>query len=253
MLKKLGSLVFAALFAVLFGAGALMGGVLPLANTAKQAFAVRDWVQAEAQIETADLKSHRGSKGSRTYQATTTYRYTFGNRQFSGSRIGLSDKGSDNIGNWHQQWFERLNQAKENEQKLTVWVNPNQPEQALLDRNVRWPIAMFHLPFALLFSAVSLGATVVFICLLFNRAFPFGLNTKSRLEWSGSKRTVKQPVAAAWLFTFCWCGLSFPFAFIVWSEPAGLFARTLVSGFAVIGLFLLYGAISASITKYRER
>jgi hypothetical protein len=253
--KKLLSLFVSALFAVLFGMGGLWGGVLPLIDTTKKAYQVRHWQSTQASIDEVELLRKRGSKGGTTFAVKAQYSYTVLGQKFNGTAVGLSDSAaSDNIGDWHQKWFNTLQEAKTNERSVPVWFNPTQPQQAMLDRNVRWSLVMFQLPFAILFTAVGLIAAIVFGFLLLDRPVPFASVLSHAKSNSGRISKNKQGQLAieapnllfGWLFTVFWCSLSFPFTAMVWMTKGDWLAKGIVSLFAVIGVVLLYGVIKSS-------
>ncbi len=257
MVKKLFRLLFSAVFAVAFGMGGLWAGVFPLIDTVKQANQVRTWQSAQATINAVELIKSRGSKGGTTYAVKASYTYSFAGRSFNSTRLGLNEGSStDNIGDWHQTWYQTLTDAKTNEQTVPVWVNPDQPEQALLDRNVRWPMVLFQLPFALLFTAVGAIAATVFVFLLIGLPIPFEslLRDMNRDVARPSKKQgfVSSNLAMVWLFTFCWCSLSFPFAGLVWITNANWLAKAVLTLFTGIGLALMYGAIKMSIERIKR-
>lgn len=186
-----------------------------------------------------------------------SYAYSFAGRSFNSTRIGLNDGSStDNIDDWHQTWYQTLTDAKNNERTVLAWVNPDQPEHALLDRNVRWPMVFFQLPFALLFTAVGAIAATVFVFLLINRPIPFGsllrdINRKANRS-SKKQSFVSADLAMLWLLTFCWCSLSFPFAGLVWITNANWLAKAVLTLFTGIGLVLMYGAVELSIERIKR-
>jgi Protein of unknown function (DUF3592) len=244
MVKKLFSLCIAALFAAAFGMGGLMAGVFPLIHTAKQVWAVQSWQVAQSTIKSVELDRRRGNRGGATFIVKANYSYVFAGREFSGTRVGLSDStSSDNIGDWHQTWFNRLSEAKKTERSVAVWINPENPQQAVLDPNVRWPLVMFQLPFALLFTSVGLVAAFVFVSVLLNRPVLLGG------LFASSRRRPVSDKTMAWVLSFAWCGLSFPFAALVWMTPGNWFAKTILSLFVLIGLLLLTGAVKSSLKR----
>ena len=65
------------------------------------------WEETPAKIVWARLESHSGSKGGSTYQATAEYTYRFGDRQYTGHRVGIAG-GSDNFGSYQQDVHRQL-------------------------------------------------------------------------------------------------------------------------------------------------
>jgi hypothetical protein len=146
--------VFLMLFALPFaavGVGALGWGVWSLAEWQK----TRNWIAVPAQLLTVDLEEHRGDD-STTYEATATYRYEYGGREYQGSRVAI-DSGADNIGEFHRSLYNRLRYAHERGVGVEAFVNPGDPAQAVLDRELRWGMLLFKGMFGLVFGGVGFG------------------------------------------------------------------------------------------------
>lgn len=157
-------MLFSAVFMLSFGGGGVFFGVLPLLDTVRQVWIVSDWVPVSAQVLDVRLDQHQGRKGGVTYLVKARYAYRHEGRDYESTRVGLEARpGADNIGDWHERWHDLLSDARAREQPVAAWVNPRRPEQAVLERRVRWGLALFRLPFALLFTAVGVGAGVVFV------------------------------------------------------------------------------------------
>jgi hypothetical protein len=164
------------------------------------------------------------------------YRYAFDGRSHEGTRVGIHRTGSDNIGTWQRDWHERLADAQASGRPVTAWVDPHEPGRSMLDRGVRWSMVALHIPFALIFPVVSGFATRAFWRLLrlpaqeLARASPLRPSTGRRRKLEGR---------ALWQFAGAWCVVSWPMAALVWLEPAPWMPRTIVSLFALLGLWLL--------------
>lgn len=96
-----------------------------------------------------------------TYEAYADYSYKFYGVRYTGNRVGVAS-GSDNIGDYQQQLGARLRSAMERDETITVWVDPNDPSQSIIDRHVRLGVIVFLLFGGLLFSGVGL---TILVCL----------------------------------------------------------------------------------------
>lgn len=114
----------------------------------------RQWVEVPATIQTLNLETHADAE-STSYRVTCTYTYPFREQEFTGHRVGLSGF-ADNIGSWQQQTYERLIRVQTNHQSVPCFVNPARPEQALLDREIRYPLIVFLTIGVLAFGGVGL-------------------------------------------------------------------------------------------------
>ena len=117
------------LFGLLFfsvGAGFLVLGVIP---NIWDALRMQEWSQVPAEVEALELKTNH-SDDSTTYQVIARFRYDYKGQHYSGSRVGIADGGSDNIGDWHRDTWRRLG----SDDRIHVWVNPEDPTESVYDR-----------------------------------------------------------------------------------------------------------------------
>ncbi len=252
-------LVFSAIFAVAFGAGGYMVGLKPLAQTLWAAYDVRGWHPVQAQVLGSELQKHHSSDGS-TYQVQVRYRYTFAGRQYEGRRIGLDPRGgADNIGDWHERWNAQLQGAQSRGMPITIRVDPRDPSQALIDPAIRWQLQVFRLPFALVFTGVGLAAAWVFVYTLLGlgRAREEGAQEGGGEEEGVApiplpKGSVGSPLGIIWFFTFFWCGIAFPMAGLLWTNPsAPWFAKAFISVFVMVGLGLVVLSVRQTLMAWR--
>lgn len=199
---RIGAMLFSGVFMLAFGGGGVFFGLLPLLDTVRQAWVVRNWVPVSAQVLDTQLEQRRGSKGGVTYLVKARYGYRFQGRDFEASRVGLETRpGADNIGDWHEHWHSLLTDARSRELPVAAWVNPARPEQAVLERRVRWGLALFRVPFALLFTAVGVGAGVIFVHALLGKPGQHrrvsSARSTARHRAAGTTATAVQPLGAA--------------------------------------------------------
>lgn len=144
----------ALLFALPFaGVGAFMGyrfvsSILTWRDAA-------GWVETTAQIDSLELERHRG-KDSTSYQVVAEYTYQYDGSAYHGDRVGLFS-GSDNVGDYHRMTHARLKSLRKRKQPIPCYVDPDNPQQALLDRQMRLGLLTFHAPFVVGFGAVGFG------------------------------------------------------------------------------------------------
>ncbi|MCA9114058.1 MAG: DUF3592 domain-containing protein [Planctomycetaceae bacterium] len=150
---KWGLMLFSLPFA---GIGLFMGGVV-LWTLAEWGM-MQSWEPAPCTILRAHTETHRGDD-SDTYEAVAEYSYQWEGRQYSGSRVGLHTS-SDNLGSWHEDIVNDLNQAKRRGQPWTGYVNPSDPQQAVLDRSLRYGKLAFMGLFGVIFGGVGFGILI---------------------------------------------------------------------------------------------
>lgn len=128
-----------------------------------QGFAMRTWQEVPARILTAELHSHRGSKGGATYSVEATYEYEFEGRTYRGDRVAVHG-GSDNIGSFQQDAAAELEGYRDRGEPFRAFVNPLHPDQAVLYRELRIGLLAFLGLFFVLFGGIGgfliLGAFV---------------------------------------------------------------------------------------------
>lgn len=250
---RLAVLAFSGLFAVVFSLGGFFAGLQPLYRTLKSAWEVQGWQPVPAEVLASELQTSRGSK-STTYRVSARYRYTFAGTTHEGTRVGLDDSGgSDNVGDWHHRWQARLQAARSQGQPITAWVDPRQPSSALLDRSIRWIMLVFHLPFALVFTAVGLGSAWMFWRTLVPPASTSDAVTGPPLQQqtAAARSSASRSQGSLWFFAFFWCGIAFPLAAVFWMSGSPWWVNAFTSVFVLIGLALVYLAIRQSVTAWR--
>ncbi|HEX5784328.1 MAG TPA: DUF3592 domain-containing protein [Burkholderiaceae bacterium] len=209
-------------------------GLLPLARTLSAAWAVRQWVAVPAQVVSVALDAHWDGEVT-TYRVLTRYRYTHQGQTHEATRVGLeTSTGRDNLGDWHQQWHDRLAQAQAQGQSVTAWVNPRQPDQALLDPTLRWPMLWFRLPWVVLFFSLGWAAWRVGW-----RWRPGAQALNPAAPDSAPADLARRQPAGLGLFTVFWCGLTFPLVGIVWSNGAPWSTKAFSLLFLAVGVALL--------------
>lgn len=154
MKSKLGlTLFFGAFFAA--GVGFFAFSALPMITTWH---AAKTWKEVPAQLISQELKTVR-SDDSTTYQAMAEYRYqAFGN-SYTSTRVAVAG-GTDNIGSFHQDLASKLRSIANNGGDLTIWVNPDDPSESLIDRSLRIPLLLFQSIFLLVFGGVGAGGII---------------------------------------------------------------------------------------------
>jgi len=144
-------------FLLLFGLPFLAVGVgmsLVNLNTLARYQRAQAWPEVPARILEVELKVDT-SGDSTTYEVRCRYEYERHGQAYVGERVGLSG-GSDNIGSWHQNTYARLSAAHQANQPVPCYVNPAQPDDALLVRELRFGLFAFTMLFATIFGSIGL-------------------------------------------------------------------------------------------------
>ena len=213
--------LFMTLFALpFFGGGVFM--LYLIGADFVDAYRVSSWVATPATLEAAGYETHRGGD-SDTYEVFATYRYEFEFQTYVGHRVGLSS-GSDNVGRYHEALGRELRARMNRGEPVTVYVNPADPGEAILDRTIRWGLFGLRAIFVIVFGGVGAG-------LLFatwraprpkDRADPRYTDAPWRLnhDWqtaeihSGSRASMW----GAWIFAGLVSAMSAPTPFLAFQE-----------------------------------
>ncbi|MFK7958810.1 MAG: DUF3592 domain-containing protein [Lysobacterales bacterium] len=150
------------------GAGCLglFGGVFVLAGFIPggmgvamlfNAWQASDWTPTPATLMTIELSSST-SDGSTTYSLDGTFRYEFDGQIFTSDQLDFN-VGSDNIGDYHQSTYGRLQPQLNVRDGVTAFVDPDEPSTAVLVREIRWGMVAFLMMFLAVFGGV--GAVIV--------------------------------------------------------------------------------------------
>ncbi len=217
-----------ALFALPFaGFGAFMTGMA--VRELWQWRAMQSWVETPATLIEADLKETHDGDGGSTDQVTARYRYEFRGKAYQGDRVSLHG-GSDNIGSYQRDRARELERIEAGAKRLPCYVDPANPAQAVLFRDLRPGLLAMKLVFGLVFGGVGFGLLV-------------GAVAGWRIERRQARRAEKAPddpwlwrddwatgrirsntAAAAWfttIFATFWNLVSFPTFFLAWSSVVG--------------------------------
>lgn len=136
---------FFSLFAIA-GLGILFFVIVP---QGKKYFAAKSWQETPATVIWSRVKTHQGDD-STTYSVDIFYRYQFSGKKYKSNTTDLFSSSSS--GRSSKQ--EKVN-AHPRGKQITCFVNPQNPSQALLERDLGWS-ALFVL-FPLPFIGIGLG------------------------------------------------------------------------------------------------
>lgn len=209
----------------------------------------KNWSATPATILDAKLREHRGK--NKTYSLHGSYQYEIAGKLYTAKRIQYSSD-NDNIGDFHQVAYQELDYHRKSGEPLTVYVNPEDPQQAIVYRDLRKGVFWFDFFIATfigiagftMFSVAShqrkekeqeyLGAQA-------NPSEPWRWRPlwKENTILCGSKNTLSQYSAGALI----WNILAWPASYFVMKElqnnPEARFLN-LFFVLPVFGLFLIY-------------
>jgi len=230
-----------------FGTGVWM--LWSVSNVFVDAFQMQDWVQVEARLLSGGYTSHRGDDNY-TYEAYARYTYDVQGQTFVADRVGLSS-GSDNIGRYQQEMGNNLSRAHTGGESILVYVDPNDPSQAIIDRGVRWGMVGFKSIFLFVFGGVGLGL------LIFtwraskekDKSDPRYADSPWLLDDDWQTETIRSSSKASmygvWAFAALWNLISAPLPFVMYDEVVnkGNYLALVALLFTAVGIGLLVWAI----------
>ena len=209
---------------------------------------MRDWVQVPAVVETADLDTNHSDDGT-TYKVSARFSYEYNGQRYTGERVGIADGGGDNIGDWQEDTYRRL----QGQRQTRLWVNPADPSDSVFDRELRWGLLGFKMIFVIVFGGA--GAVVLWYFNRKPRPVPTGLPAwRAKAEWMDNRirSNARSTLWFAWGFAVFWNAISSPVPFILPAELAkGNQLAWVAIIFPLVGLGLLLWAIRQTLNWRR--
>lgn len=216
---------------------------------------MRAWLQTPARV--LDVRLIESVGDSVTYRVEAQYEYQHGGQRFVGKRVAIST-GSDNVGSFHQDAYDALRHARDQNLRVNAFINPANPAEAVLYRQLRGGVLALKLGFGLVFAAVGLG-------LMFGAWFGKRratdqralreLHPKQPWRWRAEWQDGRIPGASnrgaligIWAFALLWSAISTPVAFMIPSAVSQGNKAALIGWlFPIVGIGLLAWAVRASV------
>ncbi len=247
---------------ILFGSVFFLAGCLPGFFAISQLYnshQAQSWKQVPATLDRIDL-NYSTSDGSTTYSTSGSFSYQFGGQTYTSDQIDFSS-GSDNVGSYHQDLYNRLKNKEGQRSAITAYVNPDSPADAVLEPNIRWGMFAFLLLFFVVFSGVGLG---IMLMGFFGGKMVAKENRlksdhpsepwKWKADWQDGRISCGNK-AGMWVlivFASFWNIISWPAAIMVTVDDSNKsWLAYLVYLFPLIGAILIYAALLA-VLKWRR-
>lgn len=180
---------------------------------------MQDWQRGEARLTSAELVASRGSD-STTWRVRATYTYEYGGRNYRGDRVAIGS-GGDNIGDFQQRLGRELERAHREGRPVPVWINPKDPGEAVLNRDLRWGMAGLFVLLLLVFGGA--GTAMLWYGLRGRRQaspLPGEKPWLSRPEWAGPeiRSNARFAMYVSWFFAVFWNLIAIPTGFLTLRE-----------------------------------
>lgn len=112
------------------------------ARNVARSLAMRGWTEVPARIVSAELESSGGGENATTYRVRAAYEYQYQGRSYRGDRVSPYG-GSDNIGSFQEDAAYELRWHQERGEPFRAFVNPVNPAEAILYRDIRYGLLAF--------------------------------------------------------------------------------------------------------------
>ena len=243
--------ILTGLFALPFAAvGVWMAWMI--GSSAIDAWQMRAWQPVPATVISGGYRTSSGD--SDTFEAYADYQYFWNGQRYSGDRVSISS-GADNIGDYQTDMGRRLTRAQRTGEPITVYVNPEQPGESIVDRTLRWGLLGFKSIFLIVFGGVGFGLLyAVFRSPAEKDAEdplygdkPWLLND----DWqTGTLRSnSKASMWGAWAFAAIWNLISAPTPFIAYREIVENenYVALVALLFPFVGMILIVWALKRTV------
>ena len=234
-----------------FGVGVWMA--YSIGNDLIDASAMKQWEPVQATLQRAGYERHSG-EDSDTYEAYADYTYEVNGRLYSGSRVAISG-GADNIGDYQTDLGNRLSQAMQRGDTVTVYVDAENPSIAVIDRSVRWGMVGFKSIFVFVFGGVGLGL-IIFV-LRAPKEKDLAQPTYREKPWLANdswqsaliRSSSKSSMYFSWGFAALWNLISAPLPFLLYAEVVEKGNTPALLGllFPLVGLGLFTWAVRRTL------
>jgi len=134
------------IFGLFFAGGGLFFASQTALPTWQDWYAMQSWQPAQAR-----LLSVSGSEN----QTKASYRYRTNGVTYQNDRVYVASS-NDNIGSYHADLRARLKRQQRAGEPIGIWINPIDPQQAVIDRDMRWGLFALMSGFCSIFIFVGL-------------------------------------------------------------------------------------------------
>ena len=242
------------IFGILFGLMFLcIPGVIAMETLVPN---VLDWQRMQGwQATTAELLDMQGVEN----KTEARYRYHYNGQAYTATRVYVASF-NDNIGSYHKDLQQRLSKHLHNRQPLQIWVNPDNPAEAVIDRNMRWGMLAFMLVFLGIFFVIGVLALTGGMRQLLTpqvqleSAAVTEQDVQQHKAWRANRIHSDTPnmLWLFWIFGMFWNAMSMLVIFTLPEEVSkGNYVILLGLLFPLVGLFLLGKALQYTLEFWR--
>lgn len=114
---------------------------------------MKSWIPVDAMVVNVKLHESIG-ENSAAYSVRVNYSYEYQNQKYQHNRVTISS-GSDNVYDYHQDLYGRLNKQFNDGEPIRIWLDPNNPQNSIIDREMRWGVFVMRLVFAVILCGIG--------------------------------------------------------------------------------------------------
>ncbi len=220
---------------------------------------ISNWEKTPARITSAYSGERSSGDDGTEHYITASYRYEYKGIKYKGSRVGIVDKGG--LGLVYDNWEETLIEHKRNGEIFYCYVNPNNPEEAVLFPGPVWDWVFFLSIFTVTFGGVGVGGywLMYYGAKAIKREEELKKQAPDRPwlwneEWASGVISANTKAKAwfFWVFAIFWNAISSPVLFVFrdeWDKGNHLIIIGLL--FPIVGFGLIIAACRSSIRWWK--
>jgi hypothetical protein len=112
------------------------------------------WDEVPAEIVSVELERSAGPKSA--YAVRARYRYSYEGHDYTADRVAIGTA-ADNVGSFQRDLYASLSAAQQRGGRVRAYVDPAEPTEVSLNRDMRWLVLGFQATFALGFCGAGFG------------------------------------------------------------------------------------------------
>lgn len=221
----------------------------------------KSWPKAPAKIVSAEIATHRGSKGGSTYSLKGSFTYDYEGRSYTGQQFEI-ESGSSSAYDEKREMLDTLQAAIAEDKLLEAFVNPEDPSEAFIFRHISMGMVLF-VGIGGLFSMVGLFILTGVIPIGNVASVDDALLQKQPKEpwladsrWHGFnlKTNHWKKLGSQWgISIFMAVFISFFVYVMLTDKSAPLFAKAIIGLFTLISLGLLAHSVYLTMQYFKFR
>jgi hypothetical protein len=166
-------LVFGLVFGVVFAGAGFMVLLETSVSTYTNWQTMQNW-----QVLNATLLEVKGNDSD----TKARYSYQVANKSYQSERVYIAEF-TDNFGSYHKDLQKKLKQNQRNRQEIQIWVGPNNPANAVIDKEMRWGLFAIMTAFSSVFIVIGLAIIYVSVIAKPSKNKQLMNNVDLRKEW----------------------------------------------------------------------